>query len=115
MNIRQGIRAGNDLWLNPNTVTQNPMDRDDPTDLACAKTAAKNILYTYVSSYSSATGLRDINSVFAWWIIVLVGADIVIAASLTIWAVYILKPNRPKKKKDESGVGETQGAAEIDK
>lgn len=115
MNIRQGIRAGNDLWLNPNTVTQNPMDRDDPTDLACAKAAAKNILYTYVSSYSSATGLRDINSVFAWWIIVLVGADIVIAASLTIWTIYIFKPKRSKKKKDESGVGETQGAAEIDK
>ncbi len=52
MSTDQGLRAGNDLWLNglraDNINSHN--DKSSPTALACARNAAKNIVYTYCNT-----------------------------------------------------------------
>lgn len=52
MNIDQGIRAGNDFWLDgTRTGTLNGYtDRTSATAVACAREAAKNIIYTYCNT-----------------------------------------------------------------
>lgn len=91
MNIDQGLRAGNDLWLEPNENITYGMNRGDPTTVAAAKAAAKNILYTYVSTYNSATGLKLTDAVFPWWVAVLVAADIVVVGTAVVGAIFIFK------------------------
>lgn len=98
MNLRQGIRAGSDLWLNPNgVVINNAIDKNDPSDIACAKRAAKNALYTYVLSYNAAAGLKLVDEVFPWWIPVLVAADVVVVASVGLGIFFTFKPKKHKK------------------
>lgn len=49
------VYAGNDFLLNPNTskssITNGPLSTSNVTQMNCARTAAKNILYLYVSTY----------------------------------------------------------------
>ncbi len=50
MNGELGIRGGNDLWLD----LGEPFDTSDPTTVSLLQTAAKNILYTFASTYYRA-------------------------------------------------------------
>lgn len=92
MSVKQGIRAGNDLWLNPNNAISgnDKIDTSNATDMKAARIACKNILYAVVDTEYTAKQYREMNiedvyqtsgtiefkeEVFAWWIPVLVAID----------------------------------------
>ena len=105
LNPRQGVRAGNDFWLNPNSTSNNPLDRNNKTDIYCARRSVKNMVYTYVETYiyakthdagaddrySAEVGIKVQDEVFAWWKPVLFGIDAIAVALLGLWAFLVLK------------------------
>ena len=114
MNVRQGVRGGNDLWLNPvmNSI-RNPLDKNNVIDMSCARNSAKNIIYTMVDTWYFATnfdeseldgltktdvelGFKD--EVFPWWIPVLIGIDVLALGGLVFTGV---KFGLTFKKKEE--------------
>ena len=101
MSVRQGIRAGNDLWLNPTySINGNDkIDTNNQTDLKAARIACKNILYSVVDTELTAKEYRELNiedvyqtsgtiefkeEVFAWWIPALIGFDIICGVALVV-------------------------------
>ena len=116
MNPRQGVRAGNDLWLNPNSTNSHPLDRNNPIDVYCARKSAKNILFTYVDTYNYAlthdaeaddrysvtVGLKTVNSVFAWWKPVLYSVDAVAGISIALVVFFMFKPKKVELEKEET-------------
>ncbi len=123
MNPEQGVKAGNDFWLNPNEGNNNAkLDRNDPTMVTCARMAAKNIVFTYVDTYQYAktheagddprysveVGVRNVESVFAWWVPLLAGIDVVVAAGVGLGVFFIVKP---KKLKTANGVNSDLNAS----
>ena len=116
MNPTQGVRAGNDTWLNPNNVNGAPLSRNSDTDLYLARQAAKNMLYTIFDTYcyyddydpadgefTASVGIRSVDKVFPWWIPVLVGMNVIVAG-VVIWRV--LAAFLPKRKKEKPSVTE---------
>ena len=55
MNPTRGIRAGNDIWLNPNGSSGAPLSMSDPTTVYCAKMAARNVLFTLINTHYAMT------------------------------------------------------------
>ena len=100
MKCKNGVRAGNSLWLNPKATNAYPLSTSDATDMYCAKMAAKDILYTYVSTYQYAKthdpefSIKIADSVDPWWIPVLIGID---AVALLGFVVVLVKPTKKKK------------------
>lgn len=109
MNPEQGVKAGNDFWLNPNEGSNGAkLNREDPTMVTCARMAAKNVIFTYVDTYQYAkthdagddprysveVGVRNVESVFAWWIPTLIGIDIFAVLAIGLGAFFILKPKK---------------------
>ena len=105
MNTPRGVRAGNDLWLNPMAQNYAPLDENDPTEMYCAKLAAKNNLYTYVSTYKYArdfdsadnpyqvvAGVRTAGSADYWWIWLLGAIDAVFFAGTLALGLYLFVP-----------------------
>lgn len=96
MDVRQGVRAGNDLWLNAST--QGALDLNDATDMACAARAAKNIIYTLVDTWNECPFDPIIKSaVYAWWIPVLIVLDVLVVIGFVIWTIFLLKPKKQIK------------------
>ena len=112
----QGIRAGNDIWLNPNEQSGNPISRTDPTSISCARTSAKNVLYTYANTYAFAKtydaelddkytavlGVRTTVPVFPWWIPVLVAIDVIVVGIIVWQTIRLFLPKRKKKAQAEA-------------
>ena len=105
MNCQMGIRAGNDMWLNPNDGhNSSKLNMSDPTNVYCAKIAAKNIVYTFANTYAYADqkgNAKDSADVTAgasvstvYWIFV--GIDAFFAIGLGVWAFFVFW--NPKKK-----------------
>ena len=101
MSVKQGIRAGNDIWLNPgNTIGgSDKIDVNNETDLKAARIACKNILYALVDTELTAKEYREMNiddiyqtngtiefkeEVFAWWIPALIAFDVIALAGVTV-------------------------------
>ncbi|MCR5079500.1 MAG: glycoside hydrolase family 3 C-terminal domain-containing protein [Bacilli bacterium] len=105
MDLDQGVRAGNDMWLNGlRTATIGNAkfkNQNDPTTLNCARIATKNMLYTFcntvyrqseylknplpntpVSKLESKAAASANNS----WIWILVALDSLTAVGIGIWA-----------------------------
>lgn len=114
---KQGIRAGNDIWLAFQT-TANAVSSSDPTDMACARRAAKNVLYTMIDTVyynanfdsSELEGMLTVEKtvstregVFPWWIPVLVTVDVLVLAGFGVWTFFLLKP---KKEQNETNAQE---------
>ena len=115
MNPRQGVRAGNDIWLNPNAPRINGgLNSSDPTDVACARNSAHNVLYTLVDTihyyntfdrdsldtiFNANVGVKTREEPFAWWIILLVLIDVIVVAGMAVWLFFLFKP---KKKAQEA-------------
>lgn len=55
MNGMQGIRGGNDLMLDLN----EPFESNNPTSVNLARTASKNILYTFANTYARAKEYQE--------------------------------------------------------
>lgn len=113
MNPRQGIRAGNDLWLNPMAFVIGGLDSSNPTDVACARRAAHNVIYTLVDTihYNQTFDRDSLDSIFnvtvgvanrttglSWWIIVLIIVDVLIVCGLGVWAYFLIKPRQKAQK-----------------
>ena len=105
MNCQMGVRAGNDMWLNPNDGhNSSKLDMNNPTNVYCAKIAAKNIVYTFANTYAYADqkgNAKDSADVTAgasvstvYWIFV--GIDAFFAIGLGVWAFFVFW--NPKKK-----------------
>ena len=107
---KQGIYAGNDLFLS-NASTRNNLTlggwEDDPTYIGFVRQACKNILYSRANAYyiSQTTEVESGSKIdsdmivvseqpFAWWVIPLVGLDIVI-----VGAILLLLLSLSEKKK----------------
>ncbi len=99
MNARQGIRGGNDFWLNPYNNFSGAVDFNNETDVKAARIACKNIIYATVDAEYTANQYRGMSEEdiyqtsgqigfteqpFAWWKPVLIGLDV-------IAAIFILK------------------------
>lgn len=120
MNPEQGIRAGNDIWLNPNDQSGDPISRTDPTSISCARTSAKNMLYTYCNTYAFAKtydadlddkytavlGVRTTTPVFPWWIPLLVAIDVIVVGLITWQAIRLFIPKRKKNAEITEGASE---------
>lgn len=100
---KQGIRAGNDIWLNPNDSVKNPLDRNDSANIYLARNSAHNVIYTICNTYYRFTqydpadgefvatvGIRNVDKVFPWWIPVLVSVDVIIFGVAIFEIVWIL-------------------------
>ena len=108
LECRDGIRAGNDLWLNPRDYTKYPLSTNNPTDMYCAKRAAKNIIYTYVSTYTYAKKCNPdfkrnfVEQPYPWWIPVLISFDVVTVLGCTAWVVVPIVKQKIKKRKSKA-------------
>ena len=116
-NQQQGIRAGNDMWLNHTTSAFGNLKSNDPTTVNCLQRAAKNIVWTAVDTYNFAStydrsqldavfgdngetsamyaielSVRKAPTVFAWWIPVAITLEVLVLAGCLVWAFFIVKP-----------------------
>lgn len=99
MNPKQGIRGGNDIWLNPYDKNNNPLDRTNAVDMACARNAAHNILYTLVDTWNYYQFDATVKEApFAWWIPVLVVFDALAYGGLAFWAFWNIRSIIKKRK-----------------
>ena len=107
--IRQHVRAGNDLHLNPNTTVSNWLNENDKAEVYCGYLAVKNTLFTYCNTYHYAKNydpnatltLAQRQNQFVWWIPLLIGVDIIIVGIMGLW---VFKAFKPQKKKDEQTI-----------
>lgn len=121
MNVQQGIRAGNDLWLDPNSPNRS-FDVNNQIDLAAGRNAVHNILYMTVDTINcynevdkltkpeseggqgytldayqtklndQATGtVPDVTTPL------LISLDCVIAIGLGVWIFFAWKPKKGAK------------------
>lgn len=97
MNPRQGVRAGNDVWLNGSfSKPIGPISQSDKIDVICARNSVHNVLYSYVDTvnfnHTADKSALDANFIiemavvekgdtFRWWIIVLVFINVTVVAA----------------------------------
>ena len=109
MNPHQGIRAGNDMWLNPNSANGAPLDHSDNVDVHLARDAAHNMIYTICNTYCQykdydpadgeftvSVGIKEKDKVFAWWIPVLVALNAIVFGVIIFETVWILVKARKR-------------------
>mgnify|MGYP005777957085 FL=1 len=98
MDSEQGIRAGQDLWLG---MWYQPGELDiDETNLTsqnAMRQACKNILYTFVQTeVSPAEPHAD------WFYHIALPIDIIYAAAMIAYLVFIIRKTRKNKRQDRS-------------
>lgn len=107
---KQGVRAGNDLWLaGMDFVMGGELSASDATDMACARTAAHNILYTIVdtihfnhtadrseldAAFTVNVGVAERNTPFAWWLMVLIAVEVLAFAGCGVWIFFTMKKEK---------------------
>lgn len=114
MNTQLGVLAGNDLWLNPMSNNGKALDKDDPTQMYCAKQAVKHNLITYLDTYTYSRDYSDDNNPYKvettiktagnvnqWWIPTLIVIDAVVGLSAITTGVFLFVPFKKKETKDE--------------
>lgn len=93
------------MWLNPiDDHNKSKLNMSDPTNVYCAKIAAKNIVYTFANTYAYAdqkgnakdsadvTAGASVSTVFGY----LLEIDAFFAIGLGVWAFFVFW--NPKKK-----------------
>lgn len=115
MNAVSGVKAGNDMWLNPLQNNGTPLHEDDATEMTCAKMAVRHNVYTYLSTYQSvrdfdptnnpykvSAGIKGPTSVTSWWIPTLIGIDVIFFGATVADALYLFVPwSRLRKKRPD--------------
>ena len=115
MDIDQGLRAGNDFWLNglrTNTIGHIG-NTNDPTTLNCARIATKNVLFTFCNTvYRQTEYLKNpiegaprsqVSSKMApptnnSWVWILVGLDAATVIGIGIWIYFgLIRKRKPKE------------------
>ena len=125
MDINQGLRAGNDFWLNGlRTDTIGTInDRGGATTLNLARIAAKNVLYTYCNTvYRQSEYLKAPAENYpkaeiipksstlprAYWVWAIVAIDVAAAAGIGVWVYFLYFGKRfSKKSKVPQNAGES--------
>ena len=112
----QGLRSGQDIWLNNSVTMFDDIDDKDPTMIAMAQRAAKNVLWTGVDTYNYAStydrsqldaifgdngetsqkyaidlSVRVAPSVFAWWIPVAIVLEVLVLCGCAVWVFFITR------------------------
>lgn len=112
-NHELGILAGNDLWLCGTTVQPANIDLSKPEIAYAARQSVKNILYTYISTNATSTGIKvnpeaHSNLVDALWIVmnIVLGLGIAACVIFTVLPFVLDKLNKSK--------AQQQGAADSD-
>lgn len=101
MPVEQGIRAGNDIWLNPKDRCNNGVNTSDPASWYCARRTAKNLLFSICDSYYTAktydpnaeVGVSEVGDVFRWWIpaLVFINVTVFAACAFTVYRTFFKK------------------------
>lgn len=99
-----GVLGGNDLWLCGSTAQAANLNFNDNAVAYAARQSAKNILYTYVNTYVTATTIKvntEANSPLfvALWVVL----DVLLIAGIAVCGVFIALPY---VKKDKSAAAE---------
>lgn len=98
--VDQGIRAGNDIWLeNGNNASYGGIGLNDTTSataVACARDAAKHVIYTYcntrkisIDAGTASSEVKQYEQKFSTWKIVWIVVDVVVAGALIAWGVIV--------------------------
>ena len=109
MNTTQGMRGGNDMWLNPSTHS-TPLNATDPVIMTAAKFAAKNIIYTICDTYayyknhdttlddgaSATIGTIEETPQQTWWIGVFWGVGAALGVGMLTLAFFAYVPLKKK-------------------
>lgn len=116
MNPRQGVRAGNDIWLNPNSSgITGGLAMSNNVDAYCARQACKNILFNYVDTHNynknfddstldgltkTTTSITFKATVYPWWWWIVGGIDALAFGSFltfgTLLTVKLIKEHKAK-------------------
>ncbi len=108
--VDQGIRAGNDIWLeNGNDANYGAIGLKDTTSataVACARKVAKHVIYTYCNTRTIAAEFGNASETvtqyeqsFSTWKIYWIVADVVVFGGLAAWmAIVTVKLIKGKKK-----------------
>lgn len=107
---KQGVRAGNDLWLaGMNMVFGGTLDENDATDVSRARNAAHNILYTMVdtlnfshtadrseldAAFTVNVGVANRTTPFAWWLMLLIIVEVLAFAGCAVWIFFTVKKQK---------------------
>ena len=88
-----GVLGGNDLWLCGSTAKAANLDLSDPAIAYAARQSAKNILYTYVDTYITATTIKVNPEAFsplfvALWVVL----DVLLVAGIAVCTVFVVLP-----------------------
>lgn len=113
MNLRNGIRAGLNLQLNPQygkAGRYGTLDSSNTTDMNLARSSAKSIIYTICNTYYRAKTNTDSNEFtvtisnpkaitkgFNWWVPVVVIINVIIFGLFIFSIIYFFLPDRKKK------------------
>ncbi len=99
------IRSGGDIKLNPNDGDAG-LSASNKADVYCGVRAVKNVLYTYCNTYYRAktfdptrvVEITEIEKAFRWWILALVGLNVVIFGLITWQGIMIALRIRKDRK-----------------
>ena len=110
-----GILGGNDLWLCGGGNWSASINLNDTAVAYAARQSVKNILYTYVDTYVTATSLKVNASAqsplfTALWVL----ANVVLAGGIITCGVFIALPYIRKKKGDNQITAENGGTADSE-
>ncbi len=105
MNTVRGVKAGNDMWLNPMERNYAPLDPNDPTEMYCAKLAVKNNVYTYLSTYQYMrdydssndlyrvqSGVKVAGEIGDTWVTITIVVDAIFLVSTISSGLYLFGP-----------------------
>ena len=93
-----GVLGGNDLWLCGSTAMAANINLSDNAVAYAARKSVKNILYTYVNTYVTATTVK-VNAeaksplFVALWVVI----DVVLAAGIVLCVMFAVLPYVKKK------------------
>ena len=112
MSPKQGVRAGNDLWLaGMDFVVGDTLSASNATDLTCARTAAHNIIYTLVdtinfnhtadrseldAAFTVNVGIAQRTTPFASWLLLLIIVEVLAIGGCGVWVFFTVKPSKNK-------------------
>ena len=99
-----GVLGGNDLWLCGTTAMAANLDLNDNAVAYAARLSVKNILYTYVDTYITATTVKvNAEASSPLFVALWVGLDVLLAAGIVCCGVFLVLPfvrkSGPKKEK----------------
>lgn len=111
MPLNQGLIGGNDLYLSTSNETGTHFDNTDPTMVMVARTACKNIMYSWCNAYyvsqnhdASADEFVTVKGEFqqadkpmAYWFIGVVALDVVVLGGSAVLSYLLLRKKNKEK------------------